>query len=88
MMMYERKQDMREKYSKVSLGWILGTIKRELNASGGDTSKDRQDRHETTLAYWRQNHRQYPPARLWDIFYYDLLFKFLSQDMSYVIYVR
>jgi hypothetical protein len=27
------------------------------------------------LAYWRQNRRQYPPARLWDIFYYDLLFK-------------
>jgi hypothetical protein len=88
MMMYERKQEMREKYSKVSLGWILGTIKRELNASGGDTSKDRQDRHEMILAYWRQNRRQYPPAWLWDIFYYDLLFKFLSQDMSYVIYVR
>jgi hypothetical protein len=25
--------------------------------------------------YWRQNRRQYPPAWLWDIFYYDLLFK-------------
>jgi hypothetical protein len=48
---------------------------RELNASGSDTSDDRQDRHEMALAYWRQNHRQYPPARLWGIFYYDLLFK-------------
>jgi hypothetical protein len=75
MMMYERKQEIREKYLKVSPGWIIGTIKRELNASGGDTSEDRQDHHETALTYWRQNHRQYPPTRLWDIFYYDLLFK-------------
>jgi hypothetical protein len=74
-LMYERKQKMREKYLKVPPGWILWTIKRELNASGGDTSKDRQDHHEMALAYWRQNHQQYPPARLWDIFYYDLLFK-------------
>jgi hypothetical protein len=66
---------MREKYLKVPPGWILGTIKRELNASGGDTSEDRQDHHEMALAYWRQNRRQHPPARLWDIFYYDLLFK-------------
>jgi hypothetical protein len=75
MMMYERKQEIREKYLKVPLGWILRTIKRELNVSGGDTSEDRQDRHEMALAYWRQNRQQYPPARLWDIFYYDLLFK-------------
>jgi hypothetical protein len=66
---------MRENYLKVPPGWILGIIKRELNASGGDTSEDRQDHHEMALAYWRQNCRQYPPARLWDIFYYDLLFK-------------
>jgi hypothetical protein len=64
MMMYERKQEMRKKYLKVPPGWILGTIKRELNASSGDTPEDRQDHHETALAYWRQNHRQYPPARL------------------------
>jgi hypothetical protein len=51
------------------------TIKRELNASDDDTSEDRQDRHEMAMAYWRQIHRQYPPVRLWDIFYYDLLFK-------------
>jgi hypothetical protein len=75
MMMHERKQEMREKYFNVPPGWILGTIKRELNASDGDTSEDRHDRHEMALAYWRQNRRQYPPARLWDIFYYDLLFK-------------
>jgi hypothetical protein len=53
--MYERKQEMHKKYLKVSPGWILGTIKRELNASGSDTSKDWQDHHETALAYWRQN---------------------------------
>jgi hypothetical protein len=40
-MMYERKQEMREKYLKVPPGWILGTIKRELNASHGDIPKDR-----------------------------------------------
>jgi hypothetical protein len=26
------------------------------------------DYHDEALAYWRQNHRQYPPARLWGIF--------------------
>jgi hypothetical protein len=75
MMMYERKQEMRKKYLKVLLGWILGTIKRELNAPGDDTSEDQQDHHEMVLAYRRQNCQQYPPAWLWDIFYYDLLFK-------------
>jgi hypothetical protein len=74
-MMYERKQEMRKKYLKVPPGWILGTIKRELNAPGGDTSEDWQDRQEMALTYWRQNHRQYPLAWLWDTFYYDLLFK-------------
>jgi hypothetical protein len=76
-MVYEKKKQMRNKYLKMPPGWILGTIKRELNlyASGGDTLEDLQDRTKTTLAYWRQNRRQYPPARLWDIFYYDLLCK-------------
>jgi hypothetical protein len=54
---------MSEKYLKVPPDWILRTIKRELNVSGGDTSEDRQDRHEMALAYWRQNRRQYPPVR-------------------------
>jgi hypothetical protein len=40
MIMYERKQEMREKYLKVPPGWILETIKIELNAPGGDTSED------------------------------------------------
>jgi hypothetical protein len=53
MMMCERNQYMHEKYFKVPPGWILGTINRELNASGGDTSEDRHDPHETALAYWR-----------------------------------
>jgi hypothetical protein len=75
MMMYERKQEMHKKYLKVPPGWILGTIKRELNAFSGDTSEDQQDHHEMALTHWGQNHWQYPPARLWDIFYYDLLFK-------------
>jgi hypothetical protein len=51
MMMYETKQEISEKYLKVPPGWILWTIKRELNASDDDTSEDRQDRHETVLAY-------------------------------------
>jgi hypothetical protein len=74
---YEKKKEMREKYLKMSPGWILGTIKKELNlyAFDGDMLEDLQDRTKTTLAYWRQNHRQYPPVWLWDIFYYDLLLK-------------
>jgi hypothetical protein len=49
--MYERKQEMRGKYLKVPPGWILGIIKRELNAFSSVTLEDRQDRHETALAY-------------------------------------
>jgi hypothetical protein len=76
-MVYEKKKEMREKYLKMPPSWILGTIKRELNsyASDDDTLEDLQDRTEMAMPYWRQNHRQYPPARLWDIFYYDLLYK-------------
>jgi hypothetical protein len=74
-MVYEKKKVIREKYLKMPPGWILGTIKRELNlyVSSSDTLEDLQDRTVTALAYWRQNRRQYPPAWLWDIFYYDLL---------------
>jgi hypothetical protein len=56
-MVYENKKEMREKYLKMPPGWILGTIKRELNlyASGGDTLEDLHDRTEMALAYWRQN---------------------------------
>jgi hypothetical protein len=51
---YEKKE-MREKYLKEPSGWILGTIKRELNlyASDDDTLEDMQDHQEMTLAYWR-----------------------------------
>jgi hypothetical protein len=68
-MVYEKKKEMRKKYLKMSPDWILGTIKRELNlyASGDDTLEDLQDYTEMALAYWRQNRRQYPPVRLWDI---------------------
>jgi hypothetical protein len=71
------KEENMGKYLKEPLGWIFGIIKRELNlyVSDGDTLEDLQDRHETTLAYWRQNHQQYPPEWLWDTFYYDLLRK-------------
>jgi hypothetical protein len=56
-MVYENKKEMRKKYLKMPPGWILGTIKRELNlyASGGDTLEDLQDHTEMALAYWRQN---------------------------------
>jgi hypothetical protein len=75
-MMYERKQQMREKYLKVTSGWILGTIKRELNlCEHAETLDDLHDEHDKALVYWRQNHRLYPPTRLWGIFYYDLLYK-------------
>jgi hypothetical protein len=69
-MVYEKKKEMREKYLNMPPSCILGTIKRELNlyVSGDDTLEDLQDRTETALVYWRQNHRQYPPVRLWDIF--------------------
>jgi hypothetical protein len=75
-MMYERKQQMREKHLNVPPGWIIRTIKRELNlCEHTRTLDDLHDEHDKALAYWRQNRQQYPPARLWDIFYYDLLCK-------------
>jgi hypothetical protein len=76
-MVCEKKNEMQEKYLKMPPSWILRTIKRELNldASDDDMLEELQDHTETALAYWRQNHRQYPPAWLWDIFYYDLLYK-------------
>jgi hypothetical protein len=65
-MVYEKKKEIRKKYLKMPPGWILGTIKRELNlyASGGDILEDLQDHTKMALAYWRQNRRQYPPAQL------------------------
>jgi hypothetical protein len=72
-MMYKRKQQMREKHLKVPPGWILGTIKRELNLFEHDETLD--DLHDKALAYWRQNRRQYPLDWVWDKYYYDLLFK-------------
>jgi hypothetical protein len=74
---YEKKKEIREKYLKMPPGWILGTIKKELNlyAFDDDMLEDLQDHTKTTLAYWRQNRRQYPLAWLWDIFYYHLLLK-------------
>jgi hypothetical protein len=80
-MMYERKQQMREKYLKVPPSWILGTVKRELNLfdlRGNGTVDDLYDEHDKALTYWRQNHRQYPPERVWDKYYFDLLHKFFE----------
>jgi hypothetical protein len=74
-MMYERKQQMREKHLKVSPGWIIGAIKRELNLFEHDeTLDDLHDEHDKALAYWRQNCGQYPLERLWDKYYFELLY--------------
>jgi hypothetical protein len=73
-MMYERKQQMREKYLNVSPHWIIGTIKRELNLfelRNNGTVDDLHDEHDKALAYWRQNRWQYPPERVWDKYYFD-----------------
>jgi hypothetical protein len=75
-MMYQRKQQMREKHLKVPPGWILGTIQRELNLfEHNGTLDDSHDEHDKALTYWRQNRQQYPPDWIWDKYYYDLLFK-------------
>ena len=77
-MVYEKKKEMREKYLKEPPGWIIGTIKRELNLSditGNPSVEELHDRHDTALTYWRQNRRQYPPERVWDKFHFDLQYK-------------
>jgi hypothetical protein len=69
---------MREKYLKEPPGWILGTIKRELNLFdllGNETLEDLQDHHDMALSYWRQNRRQYPPERVCNKFHFNLLYK-------------
>jgi hypothetical protein len=53
-MMYERKQQMREKYLKVPSRWILRTIKRELNLfelCGNGPVDDLHDEYDKALAY-------------------------------------
>jgi hypothetical protein len=77
-MMYERKQQMREKYLKDLSCWFLGTIKKELNLFelwGNTTVEDLHNEHDKTLAYWRQNRRQYPRERVWNKYYFNLLNK-------------
>jgi hypothetical protein len=75
-MMYERKQYMSEKYLKVPSYCILRIIKRELNLFKHDGTLDNlHDKHDKTLAYWRQNRQQYHPNRVWGKYYYYLLFK-------------
>jgi hypothetical protein len=53
-MMYERKQQMREKYLKMPPSWILGIVKRELNLfdlHGNGTLDHLHDEHDKALAY-------------------------------------
>jgi hypothetical protein len=55
-MVYERKQQMREKHLKEPPSCIIGTIKRELNLSDltGSASLDElHNHHDTALSYWR-----------------------------------
>jgi hypothetical protein len=47
---------MCEKYLKEPSGWILGTIKRELNLfelKRNVTLEELHDHHDTALTYWR-----------------------------------
>jgi hypothetical protein len=77
-MVYERKQQIREKHLKQPPRWILGTIKRELNLfklCGNKMLDDLHHQHDTALAYWIKNHQQYPLEGVWDKYYFDLLHK-------------
>jgi hypothetical protein len=53
-MIYEKKKEMHEKYLNEPPGWILGTIKRELNLSefkGDEGLEELNDCHNTALTY-------------------------------------
>jgi hypothetical protein len=54
-MMYERKQQMREKHLKVPPRWILRTIKRELNLFEHDGTLD--DLHDEHVRLWHTGDR-------------------------------
>jgi hypothetical protein len=59
-MVYEKKKEMREKIFMEPPGWILGTLKRELNLfelCGNETVDDFHDQHDKAPVYWRQNHQ-------------------------------
>jgi hypothetical protein len=67
---------MREKHLMQPPHWILGTIKRELNLfklCSNETLDNLHRQHDTALAYWRKNRRQYPPEEVCDTYYFDLL---------------
>jgi hypothetical protein len=65
-----------KKYLNVPPDWIFGTIKTEMKLLEHDgTLDDLHDEHDKALAYWRQNHRQYPPGRVWDKYYFNLISK-------------
>jgi hypothetical protein len=53
-MIYKKKKEMHEKYLNEPPGWILGTIKRELNLSefkGDEGLEELNDCHNTALTY-------------------------------------
>jgi hypothetical protein len=59
-MVYEKKKEMRENILMEPPGWILGTLKRELNLfelCGNETVDDFHDQHDKAPVYWRQNHQ-------------------------------
>ncbi len=75
-MMYERKQQMREKHLKQSPRWILGIIKRQLNLfklCDNEMLDNIHRQDDMALVYQRKNHRQYPDEGVWDKYYFDLL---------------
>jgi hypothetical protein len=91
MMVYERKQQMREKHLKQPSHWILGTIKRELNLfnlCSNEMLDDLHRQHDTALAYWRKNRRQYPPEGFGTNIILICYVPLLSQGMSSGLGVR
>jgi DNA primase len=55
-MVFEKKNEMHEKYLKGPPCWIIGTINRELNLfelCSNEMVDDLHDQHNMALAYWR-----------------------------------
>jgi hypothetical protein len=80
---------MHEKYLKEPLGWILGTIKRELNLldlTGNPSLEELHDHHDMWLVYWRQNRGKYPLEQVWDKFSSDLLHKSFESRLELQIW--
>jgi hypothetical protein len=72
----KRKKCVKNIWSSPRVGFLIQLREWNLSDTIENPSLDElHDHQDITLAYWRQNHGQYPPEQVWGIFRLDLLNK-------------